>query len=92
MLLVFGNDRATGEDAFDVVEELGGDNGYNSENGSDPIASEDVEVTRKGLFDRDLLHRRLLAIQNKREKRHRWRPCRVYDIGCTNPWVELSKS
>ncbi|KAK9168984.1 hypothetical protein Syun_001124 [Stephania yunnanensis] len=44
--LVFGNDHAIREDAFDVVdavEELGGDNESNSENGSDPIASEEVE-------------------------------------------------
>ncbi|KAK9166608.1 hypothetical protein Scep_001799 [Stephania cephalantha] len=46
--LVFGNDRAIGKDAFDVVvEELGGDNESNSENGNDLVASEDVEVTQR---------------------------------------------
>ncbi|KAK9169606.1 hypothetical protein Syun_001746 [Stephania yunnanensis] len=48
--LIFGNDRIIGEDAFDAindVEELGGDNESNSENGSDLIASEDVEVTQR---------------------------------------------
>ncbi|KAK9160250.1 hypothetical protein Syun_006591 [Stephania yunnanensis] len=47
--LVFGNDCTIREDAFDVVdvvEELGGNNESNSENGSDPIASKDVEVTQ----------------------------------------------
>ncbi|KAK9155841.1 hypothetical protein Sjap_003321 [Stephania japonica] len=48
--IIFGNDRATGEDAFDVVdavEVLGGNNESNSENGSDPIAPEDVEFTQE---------------------------------------------
>ncbi|KAK9091173.1 hypothetical protein Sjap_024350 [Stephania japonica] len=48
--IIFGNDRATGEDAFDAVdavEELGGNNESNSENGSDPIAPEDVEFTQE---------------------------------------------
>ncbi|KAK9116238.1 hypothetical protein Sjap_015185 [Stephania japonica] len=48
--IIFGNDRATGEDAFNVadsVEELGGNNESNSKNGSDPIAPEDVEFTQE---------------------------------------------
>ncbi|KAK9128538.1 hypothetical protein Syun_017335 [Stephania yunnanensis] len=48
--LVFGNDRATREDAFDAVdamEDLGGGSESNSENESDLVASEDVEVTQR---------------------------------------------
>ncbi|KAK9116242.1 hypothetical protein Sjap_015189 [Stephania japonica] len=48
--IIFGNDRVTEEDAFDVVdavEELGGNNESNNENGSDPIALEDVEFTQE---------------------------------------------
>ncbi|KAK9154713.1 hypothetical protein Sjap_002193 [Stephania japonica] len=62
--IIFGNDRTTREDAFnvvDVVEEFGGNNESNSENGSDPITLKMLN-SLKGLLDLSLLHRRLPGI------------------------------
>ncbi|KAK9169659.1 hypothetical protein Syun_001799 [Stephania yunnanensis] len=69
--LVFGNGRATGENAFDdvdAVEELGGDNESNSENGSNPIASEDVEVTQRTFWSQSVTLE-VTTNLNKRKKR-----------------------
>ncbi|KAK9096396.1 hypothetical protein Sjap_021893 [Stephania japonica] len=69
--IIFGNDRATGEDAFDVVdtvEELGGNNESNSENGSDPIVPEDVEFTQETSRSQSVTPE-VTTNPNKRKKR-----------------------
>ncbi|KAK9116240.1 hypothetical protein Sjap_015187 [Stephania japonica] len=69
--IIFGNDRATGEYAFDVVdavEELGGNNESNSENGSDPIAPEYVEFTQETSRSQSVTSE-VTSNPNKRKKR-----------------------
>ncbi|KAK9155606.1 hypothetical protein Sjap_003086 [Stephania japonica] len=69
--IIFGNDRATGEDAFDAVdavEELGGNNESNSENGSDPIVPEDVEFTQETSRSQSVTPE-VTTNPNKRKKR-----------------------
>ncbi|KAK9163157.1 hypothetical protein Syun_004059 [Stephania yunnanensis] len=69
--LVFGNDCAIEEDAFDAmdtVEELGSDNESNSENGSDLVVSEDVEVTQKTSQSQSVTLE-VTSTLNKRKKR-----------------------